>query len=289
MALAIRCPKCHARLPALPSCATCGFVAGDADGIPVLVRDTSKIEAAIAEARAAGREAWYEAPQADQWTGPYRHHVAKRRAYLDAALRRHVPRRGGGRPIVALDLGCGDGEHLRWLGTWAGDVTGSDYNALRLVRAHRRAPNADLMLSDVTNHAAADASVDLAFFNHVIEHVPNDLAALGEVRRMLRPGGICILGTPNEGAAWWRLAYRLQPAVREATDHVHFYTAEPLAEKARAAGLVVREVEHIGWGAPHWTLDSKIRGSKRVDDALERVGRRFALRQASSLYLVLGL
>jgi SAM-dependent methyltransferase len=287
MALALRCPVCHAALPVLPLCAACGFVAGEAADIPVLLRDAPAIEAAIAAAREAGREAWYEAPQADQFTGPYRHHMAKRRVYLDAALRRHPPRGGDG-PVVALDLGCGDGEHLAWLGCWADEVSGSDYNGLRLGRARRRAPDANLLLADVTNHAAADESVDLVFFNHVIEHVPDDLAALHEVRRMLRPGGICILGTPNEGAAWWRLAYRLQPAVRAASDHVHFYTARSLADRARAADLVVREVEHIGWGPPHWTLDAMIRGSKRVDDMFERVGRRLALRQASSLYLVLG-
>lgn len=286
--LDLRCPVCHAPLPALPRCAACGFTAGEFDGIPVLLSDPAAVEAAIASAREAGREAWYEAPQADQWTGPHRHHVAKRRAYLDDALARHLPARRDDGPRVALDLGCGDGEHLEWLARWADRVAGSDYNALRLARAARRAPEAQLMLADVTNHPGADASADLVFFHHVIEHVPDDGAALREVRRLLRPGGICVLGTPNEGAALSRLAYRLQPKVRAATDHVHFYTADVLVERCLTAGLTVHEVHHIGWGLPHWTLDSMVRGSKVVDDTLERVGRRLWPRQATSLYLVLG-
>jgi ubiquinone/menaquinone biosynthesis C-methylase UbiE len=188
---------------------------------------------------------------------------------------------------VALDLGCGDGEHLPWLARWAEQVTGSDYNALRVARARQRAPDADLMVADVTDHPAADESADLIFFNHVIEHVPDDVAALREVARLLAPGGVCVLGTPNEGAATSRLAYRLQPSSRRSTDHVHFYTADVLVQRCRAAGLEVREVEHIGWGLPPWTLDAMVRGSKRVDDALERAGRRFWPRQATSLYLIL--
>lgn len=282
MALALRCPVCHAPLPQLPRCRPCGFEAGDAAGVPVLLSDPEAVARAIASARDAGRGAWYEAPQADQWTGPYRHHLAKRRAYLDDALSRFASRGG-----QALDLGCGDGEHLPWLAGWADHVAGSDYNAVRLARARQRAPDADLILADVTNHAGADECADLIFFNHVIEHVPDDLTALREVRRLLRPGGICLLGTPNEGAAWWRMAYRLQPSSRAATDHVHFYTADELARRCRAAGLTVREVEHIGWGLPHWTLDALVRGRRRVDDAFERIGRRLAPGQASSLYLVL--
>jgi SAM-dependent methyltransferase len=288
MALALRCPACHEPGFSAPRCERCGFMAGDAGGVPVLLRDPAEIDAAIASAREAGRGAWYEEAQSGQWTGPWRHHMAKRRRYLDDALDRHA--RGptpDGRPRVALDLGCGDGEHLPWLARWAEQVTGSDYNALRVARARQRAPDADLMVADVTDHPAADESVDLIFFNHVIEHVPDDAAALREVRRILRPGGICLLGTPNEGAMWWRLAYRLQPSVRAATDHIHFYTAPVLEERCRKAGLRVLAVEHLGWGPPHWTLDAMVRGSKRVDDAFERVGRRLLPHQASSLYLVL--
>lgn len=285
MTLALRCPACHRSLEEPPRCAWCGYEAGDAGGIPVLLRDPDAVQEEIAAARQAGREAWYEAPQAPQWAGPYRHHLAKRRAYLDGALSRHVPPRNG--TLMALDLGCGDGEHLEWLGGWANEVVGSDYNLVRLKRAAQRAPSTMLLVADVTNHPAADESVDIVFFNHVIEHIPDDLAALREVRRLLRPGGICVLGTPNEGAAFSRLAYRLQPSVRAATDHVHFYTADALIERCLVTGLSVREVKHIGWGVPHWRIDAAVRGSKLIDDALEAVGRRLWPRQATSLYLIL--
>ncbi|WP_276968166.1 class I SAM-dependent methyltransferase, partial [Metallibacterium scheffleri] len=41
-----------------------------------------------------------------------------------------------------------------------------------------------------------DASVDLLIANHVLEHVADDLRALDEIRRILKPGGRAILQTP---------------------------------------------------------------------------------------------
>ena len=57
--------------------------------------------------------------------------------------------------------------------------------------------------------------------------------ALATVARLLAPGGLLVLGTPNEGACWWQLAYKRAPDVRATTDHVHFYTADTLVAKVK--------------------------------------------------------
>lgn len=121
----------------------------------------------------------------------------------------------------------------------------------------------------------------------MLEHIPDDLAALRELHRALRPGGHVVLGTPNEGAAMWRFAYRIEPWLRRGTDHVQFYTADSLADRCIESGLVVRHVEHIGWGVPSFTIDMVVRRFETVDDLLERAGRRWFPRQATSLYLIL--
>jgi predicted SAM-dependent methyltransferase len=41
-----------------------------------------------------------------------------------------------------------------------------------------------------------DASYDLVYASHVLEHIDDDVAALGEIRRILRPGGLAILPVP---------------------------------------------------------------------------------------------
>lgn len=49
---------------------------------------------------------------------------------------------------------------------------------------------------DIQSIPYADAEFDFVIANHVLEHVEDDLLALREIRRVLRPGGAAILQTP---------------------------------------------------------------------------------------------
>lgn len=49
---------------------------------------------------------------------------------------------------------------------------------------------------DITKLDLPDASYDVIFCNHVFEHIPDDLAAMSELRRVLKPTGWAILQTP---------------------------------------------------------------------------------------------
>ncbi len=286
------CPNCRAPLPdSLPEgdgkygCASCRFEIPLIEGVPLLVRDRAALEAAIDEARRSERAQWYEAPQAGQWQGPYRHHLRKRRAYVDRVVREFVA--GADAPLVGLDAGCGDGGHIPWLAQYVTTLYASDYNAIRLTRAARAACADHLFVADLTDYPVRDDGFDIIFFNHVLEHIKDDLSALREIHRALKPGGLLILGVPNEGAFFWQLAYRLQSSTLEQTDHVQFYTAKSLSRKCLTAGFRIAEVKPIGWGVPYWWLDSMIRGYKWIDDLFEAVGARLFPSQATSLYLIL--
>jgi len=253
------------------------------DGIPVLVRDKAQVQEMIEEAKNSNRGDWYQETQDIQFTGPYRHHMAKRRSYLEKLF----PKLSSSKFKMALDIGCGDGNHTQWLENYAEKVFGSDYNLTRLQRAKARLGENRLVLADVTDYPAADNTFDLVFFHHVLEHVPDDVKALSEVHRILKPGGVLILGVPNEGAAWWRLAYKLQPRMRETTDHVQFYTMDSLREKVMANDFEIIGEEHIGWGLPHFGYDGLVRRFKTIDDIFSILGRVFIKKQASSLFMVL--
>lgn len=284
------CPACRQALDDgafdhAIACPHCGFAIENEGGIPLLVRDRAVIDATIAEARSLGRETWYTKAQLGQWTGPYRHHMQKRKQWVEGVLHAWRSRRGAD-PAIGLDLGCGDGTNLGWLASHFTSFYGSDYNLLRLLRALKLGTRARLFMADIGAYPASDDSFDVIFFNHVLEHIPDDVAALREVRRILKPGGLLILGVPNEGAGFWQLAYRLQPKLRATSDHCHFYTADSVAGQCSRAGLTVQTTHPIGWGVPHWTLDAVVRRFKWVDDGLEMLGRRFLRGQATSLYLL---
>jgi SAM-dependent methyltransferase len=102
-----------------------------------------------------------------------------------------------GRPLKAdddvLDLGCGSGEVAAYLARRA-RVTCAD------------AVDQRTAATDLPFHCAgarlvcADASFDVVVSNHVIEHTADPIAHLAEIRRLLRPGGVAYLATPNR---WW--------------------------------------------------------------------------------------
>ena len=154
-----------------------------------------------------------------------------------------------GRPLRALDVGCGDGYWL-WRLAQLPDVewTGLDYNPVRVQRARQVAPHADVRRADVTEFDPGNP-FDVILFSQVIEHVSDDVGLLRRVGALLNDEGTLILGTTNEGCRLHRLAARLRRSATP-TDHVHFYTEPVVRRRIEQAGLVVdgvmREVFFVG-------------------------------------------
>lgn len=53
--------------------------------------------------------------------------------------------------------------------------------------------------ADLTNLPFNDAEYDFIFASHVLEHIKDDLTAISEIRRVLKPNGIAILPVPIVG------------------------------------------------------------------------------------------
>jgi SAM-dependent methyltransferase len=64
---------------------------------------------------------------------------------------------------------------------------------------------ADLCMRGVDYHVDVqklpfpDAAYDFVYASHVLEHIPDDVKAIQEIRRILKPGGIAILPVPIVG------------------------------------------------------------------------------------------
>lgn len=203
------------------------------------------------EARIRAGDPWYVGSQFEWAEKPaIRPIYAKRFAYFRACGERARTRLG--RRLRLLDAGCGDGY---WLMRLAGvpdvELTGIDYNPLRVERARRVAPHATVTCSDLMSYEPEEP-FDLVLLNQVIEHVADDVALLARVRALLRPGGVLILGTPNEGSLLqrWRV-----PA---GTDHVHLYTEDEVRRTLARAGFeiesVMREIFYVGSDTVYYGL-----------------------------------
>lgn len=285
-----KCLACGAVSPEITDaawgCPGCGRRYPVEQDIPLLVRQPDTHEEDLAQARQVN-PAWYCEEQFPEEASPWRHHLKKRRLLVEAVLDRHLAGIGpAGADINLLDLGCGDGHNLRFLGKYCQNLHGSDYNQVRLVRAKALNPDAQLFMADILDYPARDDFFDIVYFNHVLEHIQEDQAALETVFRILKPGGLMVLGVPNEGCWWWQQAYKNDPESLKTTDHLHFYTAANLEPKVTSQGFLIQEIRHLGWGIPHWQWDMKTRKYKVLDDLFEALGRMLIPRQSSSLYIL---
>jgi SAM-dependent methyltransferase len=107
----------------------------------------------------------------------------------------------------------------------------------------------DIQRIDMLGIPYPDASFDLVFANHVLEHVADDRAAVSEVARVLAPGGHAILQTPYsavlqstlEDAGISSPSARLQLYGQE--DHVRLF-GQDVFSRIASAGLEPLVVRH---------------------------------------------
>ncbi len=156
------------------------------------------------------------------------------RRILDALLRPHLNGRTG--RLAILDAGCGTGGNSQYLQRY-GRVTGLDA-AAEALRFARRRPGLTLLRGSVDRLPFRDASFDLVLSNDVLCHlfVQDDLRAMREFARVLRPGGVLYLQLP----AFDRLRSHHDAAVFTR----HRYTAGEVRAMLQAAGLRPRRVTY---------------------------------------------
>jgi SAM-dependent methyltransferase len=141
---------------------------------------------------------------------------------------------GTSRPRRALDLGAGVGGFVEGLRELCDDVVAVDVDARGLADCRRR--GARPLRAAGSALPFADGSFDLVCLFDVLEHLADDSAALVEVARVLRPGGLCFLSVPA-----WPLLFAENDRVAQ---HHRRYRRGALARQCARAGLVVERNTH---------------------------------------------
>jgi SAM-dependent methyltransferase len=139
-----------------------------------------------------------------------------------------------------VDLGCSTGYLLSDLRAARPDATlvGVDLVSSGLHKAHALVPEARLLKADACALPLCDASVEAVVSANLLEHVPDDLRALREFARVLRPGACAVVVVP------------IGPGLYDYYDrflgHTRRYARGELERKARDAGLDVVGGSYLG-------------------------------------------
>lgn len=136
-----------------------------------------------------------------------------------------------------VDAACGEGYGSALLAQGAAHVTGADISPQAI--AHARAayagrPNLAFVEASCDRLPLEDASADLFVTFETIEHITAQEAFVGEIARVLRPGGILLMSCPNKLEYSDRRGFANEFHVKE------LYRDE-------LAALLARRFPHVRW------------------------------------------
>ncbi len=198
----------------------------------------------LADGRVAPYLSYVEEDAAVNWSDELEelHQESSRDHFIDVWTRRSIVERVGelGPGDAIVDLGCSTGYLLEDLAAAypRARLFGVDLIAPGLSKAHELLPQVRLLRADVCALPMADAGAAAIVSANLLEHVSDDVAALREIRRVLRPGGRAVIVVPT-GPGTYDYYDRF-------LGHERRYARGELATKARSAGLEVLESAYLG-------------------------------------------
>jgi len=165
-----------------------------------------------------------------------------------------------------LDLGCGAGRHAFECLRRGAVVVALDADAVEvkgvigLMTAMAEAGEVGedgagmAVRGDALRLPFPDGAFDKVICAEVLEHLPDDNAAMGELARVLRPGGLLAISVPRYGPEIvnWALSDRYHSVPG---GHLRIYRRRQLVERLRCARMELVDSHHAhALHSPYWWL-----------------------------------
>ena len=96
-----------------------------------------------------------------------------------------------------LEAGCGEGYGADLIASVARRVVAVDYDAATVDHVRNRYPRVAVLAANLAALPMPDATVDVVVNFQVIEHLWDQPQFITECLRVLRPGGLLLISTPN--------------------------------------------------------------------------------------------
>jgi SAM-dependent methyltransferase len=168
--------------------------------------------------------------------------------------------------MTVLDLGCGEGRHAFEAYRRGASVIAVDWGVsevettrrwLGAIAAAGEAPDGArfaVVRGDLTALPVPDSSVDRVMASEVLEHIPDDVTAMAEIHRVLRPGGRMVMTVPRYGPE--RICWALSDDYHaNEGGHIRIYTRPVVRTRLASVGLTPVDSHHAhALHAPFWWL-----------------------------------
>lgn len=147
----------------------------------------------------------------------------------------------GRKDISLLDIGCGVGYFLQFMKSRGYEnVRGLDVNSKSI--RYLKSIGIDADVGFVEDQVCADYQFDAIVVDQVLEHVEDPNSILKKCHRILKPGGIIWLSTPNIQS--WHILWRLKQFHRHFTGsgHINHFTPRTLKSVLEKNGFRVKSL-----------------------------------------------
>jgi SAM-dependent methyltransferase len=179
-----------------------------------------------------------------------------------------------------LDLGCGEGRHAFEAYRRGADVVAVDWGRSEVETTKRwlgaiadagEAPEGarfEVVRGDLLHLPFPDASVDRVMASEVLEHIPDDVTAMAEIARVLKPGGRVAVTVPRYGPE--RICWALSDEYHaNEGGHIRIYRRDVVRTRLASVGLSPGASHHAhALHAPYWWLKCAVGVS--TENALTR-------------------
>lgn len=121
----------------------------------------------------------------------------------------------------ALDLGCGRCLFTDIQPHWPFQIFAGDLDVGLIRERKKEVPQNDWFVSDASHAPFCSGYFDALFLGEIIEHISDPGPVLKEWKRVLKPGGVLIITTPNRERLLAKVEGRERPY---SPDHLHEFS-----------------------------------------------------------------
>lgn len=180
-----------------------------------------------------------------------------------------------------LDVGCASGLFVNEARLHGFDAMGCDYSE-RAIAYGKEHFGVNIIRSVAESIETPDDQYDVVTILHVIEHLPDPLAALREMHRVLKPGGLLLLETVNYRAHYviekrFKFLVPIYGALTKRGalpwvpfDHLYHWSPDAMTRAMHVAGFRTVELHHLSGYRSEQKPDARFSVAYALSEAANR-------------------